>query len=114
MARFYSNENFPLGVVLELRKLGHDVTTSLEAGKANQSIPDEDVLAFATSEGRVLITLNRRDFIVLDRGSRGRHAGIVVCTQDADYAGQAKRIHDQVSGVGRMAGKLIRVNRPAN
>lgn len=32
MARFYSNENFPLPVVERLRALGHDVLTTYEAG----------------------------------------------------------------------------------
>ena len=35
MARFYTNENVPAQVVVELRRLGHDVVTSLDAGKAN-------------------------------------------------------------------------------
>jgi len=30
MARLYSNENFPLLVLLELRRLGHDVLTIQE------------------------------------------------------------------------------------
>jgi len=50
MARFYSNENIPLPVVLALRRAGHDVLTSLEAGRANQRFSDEQVLAFATRE----------------------------------------------------------------
>jgi len=112
MADFYSNENFPFGVVEELRKLGHDVLTSLDAGRANQSIPDDEVLQFATSMNRVLLTLNRRDFIRLDRDAGGQHAGIVVCTQDSDYAGQAQRIDVGVRNAGLMAGKLVRVNRP--
>ena len=34
MARFYSNENFPLPVVEEgLRRLGHDVLTIQETGE---------------------------------------------------------------------------------
>ena len=37
MARLYSNENFPLPVVLELRRLGHDVVTTQEAGLANEN-----------------------------------------------------------------------------
>ena len=49
MARFYSNENIALQVVMELRRLGHDVLTSLEAGNANASVPDPEVLAFASS-----------------------------------------------------------------
>ena len=43
MARLYANENFPFQVVSALRDLGHDVLTSLDAGKANQSISDDDV-----------------------------------------------------------------------
>jgi hypothetical protein len=34
MARLYSNENFPRRVVEELRRLGHDVLISFEAGRA--------------------------------------------------------------------------------
>lgn len=63
MARFYSNENTPLPVVAELRRLGHDVLTSLDAGNANVSVPDADVLAFAARESRILLTHNRRDLI---------------------------------------------------
>ena len=44
MARLYSNENFPRPVVEALRHRGHDVLTSLEAGRANQGIPDDEVL----------------------------------------------------------------------
>lgn len=37
MARFYSNENVPIQAVRELRRLGHDVLTSIEAQNANRS-----------------------------------------------------------------------------
>lgn len=40
MASFYADEQFPFQVVVLLRKLGHDVLTVQEAGKANQRIPD--------------------------------------------------------------------------
>jgi len=42
MARLYANENFPLPVVEELRRLGHDVLTMREAGQASESMPDEE------------------------------------------------------------------------
>jgi len=58
----YADENFPLRTVEELRRLGHDVLTALEDGRANQSIPDEDLLARATEIGRTLLTINRLDF----------------------------------------------------
>ena len=62
MARLYSNENFPLPVVEELRRLGHAVLTPREAGETGKSVPDEQVLAFATAEARALITPNRKHF----------------------------------------------------
>ena len=67
MARLYSNENFPLPVVEELRRLGHDVLTIQEAGKANQECPDEAVLASASADDRALLTINRKHFIRLHR-----------------------------------------------
>jgi len=59
MARLYSNENFPLPVVEELRRLGHAVLTTHEAGEAGKAVPDEQVLALAIAESRALVTLNR-------------------------------------------------------
>ena len=112
MARSYSDENFPFPVVLELRRLGHDTLTALKAGQANSGVPDDDVLAFATADGRAVLTLNRDDFKRLHRASAA-HAGIVVCTSDPDYLGQAGRIADGVAGPPSLAGLLIRVNRPA-
>lgn len=111
MARLYSNENFPLPVVERLRALGHDVLTIQETGKADQALPDEKVLEFATAENRAVLTLNRRHFIRLHR-ERAQHAGIIVCTVDPDFAGQAERIHKATEGHSSLRGQLIRVNRP--
>lgn len=58
----YADENFPFRVVEELRRLGHDVITALEDGRANQSITDQDLLARATEISRAILTLNRLDF----------------------------------------------------
>lgn len=112
MARLYSNENFPLPVVQELRNLGHDVLTVREAGNADQAIPDDEVLAFATAESRGVLTLNRRAFIHL-HNVQPNHAGIIVCTYDADFPGQAQRIHQAIETQATLAGQLLRVNRPA-
>lgn len=111
MARLYSNENFPFPVVEELRRLGHDVLTIQETGRAGQAVPDEEVLAFAQAEGRVLVTLNRKHFIRLHR-LRPDHTGIIVCTYDPDFGGQAHRIHEALEAKSGMAGQLVRVNRP--
>ncbi len=111
MARLYSNENFPLPVVEELRRLGHDVLTIQETGKAEQGVPDEEVLAFATAEGRAVLTLNRKHFIHLHR-RQPKHAGLIVCTYNPDFIAQARRIHAVIVLETEVAGKLIRVNRP--
>ena len=111
MARLYANENFPLEVTEALRKLGHDVLTVQEAGYAGKAVPDDEVLAFATTQARAVITLNRRDFIRLHL-SDSNHAGIIVCTQDADVLGQARRIHQAIEETGVIEGVLIRVNKP--
>ena len=111
MARLYSNENFPLPVVEELRTLGHDVVTIQETGKADQALPDDEVLRFATKENRAVITLNRRHFIRLHH-EQPQHAGIIVCTVDPDFARQAERIHQSISALTSLSGQLLRVNRP--
>ena len=110
MARLYANENFPLPVVLELRNLTHDVLTTLEAGKANQSIPDEAVLEFARSQNRSVLTLNRKHFVRLHT-SGAPHSGIIVCLFDPDFSGQARRIDESIRSIPDLSGKLIRVNR---
>ena len=111
MARLYANENFPLQVVQALRGLGHDVLTVAEAGHANQAIPDEEVLAFAIRERSAVITLNRREFILL-HSHKSDHTGIIVCAQDPDTDGQARRIHEAITRVDSLAGILLRIDLP--
>ncbi|HQU47164.1 MAG TPA: DUF5615 family PIN-like protein, partial [Pirellulales bacterium] len=67
VALLYANENFPLPVVEELRRLGHDALTVAETGKANQKTSDPAVLEFAISQGRAVLTLNRKHFFRLHR-----------------------------------------------
>lgn len=111
MARLYTNENFPRIAAEELRRLGHDVLTVQEAGNAGLAVSDEQVLAFAGDQQRAVITLNRKHFLRLHQ-ERPEHAGIIVCTFDPDFTGQAFRIHEALEGQEPLAGKLIRVNRP--
>jgi hypothetical protein len=111
MAKFYTNDNFPLPAVLALRALGHDVLTSLEAGKANQPITDEEVLEFTRQQQRILLTLNRIHFIRLHK-TNSEHFGIIACTFDPDYPGLARRISEACQQNEPIKGKLLRVNRP--
>ena len=112
MARLYSNENFPLPVVKELRRLGHDVLTIQETGRANREFPDEAVLSRASADDRTVLTINRKHFIRLHRTSP-EHGGIIVCTADLDFTGQANRIHEEIKSRDTLVGELIRINRPA-
>lgn len=112
MASLLADENFPLQVVEGLRRLGHDVLTSHESDQSGKVIPDAEILAFATSLGRAVLTLNRRDFIRL-HFEWPEHAGIIVCSQDPDTEGQARRIHDDIARETNVAGRLVRINRPS-
>ena len=110
MARLLADENFPLPVVEGLRRLGHEVLTLQEAGQANQSLSDVAVLHLARSDGRALLTMNRRHFVRL-HGLSSDHAGIVVCTADLDFAAQAERIHKVIASRASLDGVLIRIDR---
>src|ERR1700730_2594314 len=56
MPGLYSDENFPIQVVAELRGSGFDVLTMYEDRKANQSLTDEEVLSIASEKDRALLT----------------------------------------------------------
>ena len=112
MARIYANENYPSEVVEYLRQHGHDVLTTHETGKSNQSIPDEDVLSFAIAEQCAVLTFNRKDFFRLHR-LNPMHSGIIACTEDGAFKALASRIHNAIElHGGNLDGQLIRVNRP--
>lgn len=110
--RFYADEQYPYHVVKCLRELAHDVLTVQEAGQANQRIPDDEVLAFATDDNRAVVTQNRRDFIQLHR-LQPNHAGIIVCSDDRNWDALAQRIHVAVIAEESLQGKLIRIVRPS-
>ena len=112
MARLYADEDVPFSVVELLRQLGHDVVTTFEAGRANQSIEDADQLAFATKLDGVILTRNRRDFIALHRRFT-HHAGIISITDDPDLNGQARRIDQALNCFGSLSNQHLRVNRPS-
>lgn len=111
MVRLYSNENFPIPVVNELRNLGYDVLTIQETGKDQIAFPDNEVLKFASNDKRAVITFNRKHFIALHNVSSD-HQGIIVCTFDLDFKALAKRVHENISNENTLEGKLIRINRP--
>lgn len=106
----YADENFPLRVVEELRRLGVDVLTAFEDGRANQSLTDQVILMRATELGRAIVTLNRRDFKRLHL-QVPEHAGIIICTEDPDRLTQAHRIFKAIASAEKLRGQLIRIYR---
>lgn len=111
MTRLYSNENLAIDLVEALRKFNHDILSSYDAGQANQGIPDDEVLEYATLNDRCVITFNRDDFVALHRNGVS-HAGIIICKDDRDYLGQAQALHDYLAiQVERLHNRLIRVQR---
>ena len=111
MVNLYADEGFPRRTVEELRRLGHDVLTMQEVGRAGQAMPDEVVLADAIERQRAVLTENRRHFILLHRQAGGQHFGIIVCKVDVDRIRQAARIDSAVREAGDISGRLIRINR---
>lgn len=113
MARLYADEQFPRQVVELLRGLDHDILTVQEAGNAGLS--DEAVLAFAVSQNRAVLTLNRRDFFRLHRLHQ-EHSGIVACVDDVDRQRMARNIDQALYKLDSLTGQLIRVYRiePSN
>lgn len=112
MEKLYVNENFPIQIVNILREYDYDVLTSLDAGNANQRIPDEEVIAFAVSQKRIVLTLNRKDFIKLHR-IKDNHYGIIVCTVDADFRALAERINKiLIENKEKFEKQLIRIYKP--
>lgn len=104
----YADENFNRPVVLILRSLGHDVITVQEDGLAGSD--DDVVLARAHSLGRIVLTLDRRDYERLHRTGQ-MHSGILSATDDKDHTALAHRVHSAMLQVTRGCW-CIRVNKP--
>jgi hypothetical protein len=74
------DEMFSDYIARQLCAEGHDVT-SVVANPALLGLPDDQVLAYAASEGRALVTANIKDFAPLDsryRAAGQAHAGLIL------------------------------------
>ena len=77
--KFYLDEHIHLTMASLLHARGIDCITTRDAG--NLGFSDEAQLAFATSQGRAILTFNHKDFLQLARQwhETGRsHAGIIL------------------------------------
>jgi hypothetical protein len=74
------DEMFTDDIAQQLRTKGYDVI-SVVADQALVGLPDDQILAYATTEGRALVTANVKDFIPLDtryRAADQSHAGLIL------------------------------------
>ena len=109
--RFYADENLPRAIIEELRQLNYNVLNSYEAQQANKSISDENVLKFAQEKNKIIITLNRDDFVSLHQQGEA-HSGITICKDDRDYKSQAQVINESILQDNRsLQGRLIRIKK---
>jgi predicted nuclease of predicted toxin-antitoxin system len=80
--RLLLDEDVSPRVAEGLRRRGIDAVSVYDVGRARQGIADVAQLAYATTEGRAIVTYNRGDFQRLDtrwRDQGREHAGIVWC-----------------------------------
>jgi len=74
------DEMFSDDIARQLRTKGYDVISAI-ADLALVGLPDDQVLAYATAEGRALVTANIKDFVPLDaryRAAGQSHAGLIL------------------------------------
>ena len=74
------DEMFTDDIAQQLRTKGYDVI-SVVADPALVGLPDDQILAYSTAEGRALVTANIKDFIPLDtryRAADQSHAGLIL------------------------------------
>ncbi len=74
------DEMFSNDIAQQLRTKGYDVI-SVVADPALVGLPDDQVLAYATTEGRAMVTANIKDFVPLDsryRAAGQAHAGLIL------------------------------------
>ncbi|MDB5307260.1 MAG: hypothetical protein JWO38_1462 [Gemmataceae bacterium] len=93
--RFYLDQNVFGGTVAGLRALEIDVLSAQEAGRCG--LPDPDQLAFASAEGRVIVTFDQ-DYSVL-HAAGVPHAGSGWCHPTKYSVGQLVRALEILHGV---------------
>ncbi|MBI5696507.1 MAG: DUF5615 family PIN-like protein [Nitrospirae bacterium] len=80
----YLDEDIPGPLCRALTNRGVDVLTTAEAGNLGRT--DTFQLAFAAKHGRILVTCNKKDFVLLHKeylASQKNHNGIVLADQDS-------------------------------
>ena len=85
---YFDEDTMDKALVAALRARGVNVLTAHEANMIERK--DDEHLAFATAEGRVLYSFNVGDYCRID--ARGqRHAGLIVAQQQRHSVGDQMR-----------------------
>lgn len=95
-------------MVKMLRVLKYKLITSYEVGQANQGIPDNEVLNYATDNNLAVITFNRDDFIELHK-SGFQHSGSIICKTDRDHQRQINFLHEYLQNQNSLSNRSIRI-----
>jgi hypothetical protein len=96
-------------IAAQLRSNGHDATAVVD-DSALVGTPDEELLARAASDSRVLVTANVRDFAAIHGSwsSRGRaHAGLIYIVNrmfpsDRSFVGAIVSALDDMTAAGQL------------
>lgn len=97
------DEMIPPAVAEQLRQRGHDVIAVAERPDL-RSLPDRDVFGVAQTEGRVVVTRDRADYLRLEREQRAAgqtHAGLVLVSSrfgPAAIGPLVKALHEFLAG----------------
>lgn len=80
MLRFATDEGFDLTIVRELRRRNPDLDIATVQERGLQGSDDAAILAWAASEGRVLLTSDRRTMPApaRERMARGEATGVII------------------------------------
>ena len=111
--RLFCDQNIMVETARFLRALGHDVSSARDVKLAEA--PDDEVLAYAIREDRVLLTYNA-DFGDLRLFPVGTHSGIIRLRLSEQTAGA---LHPVLEAALRdlaakdLSGKLVTVTRTA-
>lgn len=111
-ARLLLDEMLSPVIAVQLEDRGRDVT-AVVADPALRRSPDEEVLAVAAAQQRVVVTTNIRDFAVLDRQWRAQgrsHGGILLVPsgtfpQDRGFVGAVVTAVDAATAAGSLPGR---------
>ena len=109
----FCDQNIMVETVEFLRRQGHDVTSTRDVGLA--LAPDDEVLAFAIRENRILLTFNA-DFGDIRLFPVGTHAGIIRLRVNQQTAEVLHPILENTLGQlaeKDLSGKLITVAKTA-